>query len=44
MLSRLVRLHKSTNYDSTYVFAYIDKQYVNNSKSLDIANLIDVML
>ncbi len=28
MLSRLMRLYKSINYNSIYVFVYIDKQYV----------------
>ncbi len=35
MLSQLMRLYKSINYNSIYVFVYIDKQYVVDSTLLD---------
>jgi len=41
MLSRLARLHKSTNYNSIYVFVFIDKQYVVDSILLDTIVSID---
>ncbi len=34
-------LYKSTNYDSIYVFAYIDKQYIVDSTLLDAIVSID---
>ncbi len=39
-----MRLYKSINYNNIYVFAYIDKQYVDNSKLLSTIDLINVIL
>ncbi len=41
MLSQLVRLHKSINYDNIYIFVYINKQYVVDSTLLDATVSID---